>query len=1076
MKIKDKLLSGLLALATANFLLPPVAESAPPLNIGAPVTVQATPGGLTDNGDGRFVSWDVSNNGYEFKLYDADLNVIKEFSLNVMVSVGTPTSVSVVKGAEEISTYFLTDKLFNSDDLYEVLFTSGDLYNERGQFLGVLNGNYVYVPDDDNIYVGGSNIIEEVEESQVWIDKYNATLPAWLKEQLSMFENLTLHSDFGAPAIGIMTDAAGTDVVGDDSGYNWFISQQSYEIRNNTKAYANVMPYLFYYMTADRCNQLITGLKGGEASATKATILANAYAVRAWSYLNLAQRFQFSYYGNESKPCVPLVTEFNTPEISTTGVARSTVKETYDFILSDLDRAIELLDGNAAEASAILPEAPKMMVSAATAYGLRARANLIMHRYAEAEADAKSAIAKFDGRPYMSSEIHPGGFSCIDDGAWMWGLRYFDEDPMNLLSFQSFMSPFAVSGYFPMTPRKINASLFSQIPASDVRRALFLDENGQSTALADNQRPHISSIPYLGVKFGASRYYDGGTGYDACDYPLMRVEEMYYIVAEAMAMNGQAESARSYLLAFVNEHRDPAYTVASGITPSQLRDEIWRQRRIEFWGEGLSFYDLMRLGKGVNRIGGGYPSDHIFNIAPDDNLLLLRFPELSTGFVNVALNEDNNNPETEAPTVYTEDGEVAPVIDFAYWYDSQYAMTAGQIEYNILPSNLSHHNGWMMISPMLPDIGTVTIHFDPATGKVEIPEQQIPGYQGVVVYGADSYTFYRTEEFADASRVTRRSTGRGYDMKLSIVLFTRDDAGNATNVISRLVWIGNQPSCNIQMTPESAVYASGLIFTDADRETVTVTGSVENGYKMYVAFEEAGESLSYDDLRSTTPFTGEFSFKQTLGKGKNYLCYLVTDDEGNPHAISSIKAHITPVPFKESVDAYGEWGEWKNGGNCQYEFGGLINGSYSGDFLIRRNIANPSIVNIRLLIGTDALFNGVDRDIIVDLETSLVNMPLHDTGIQVEGLEYITASDSYTCFNDLNFIGDNILYNNGWAIRIHTYYCYAYTGSSDKLLNLGMEYMYLPEQIEFILSDYYQPSSSAKLPSASTPTKLEISR
>lgn len=251
-----------------------------------------------------------------------------------------------------------------------MLFTSGDLYNERGQFLGLLNGNYVYVTEDYNIYVGDSNVIEDVEESQAWIDKYNATLPKWLKEQSSLSEGSVLHNDFGAPAIGIIADAAGTDVAGEDDNYNWFISQQDYEVRNNAMAYANVMPYLFYYQTVDRCDQLINGLKGGEASSTKAVILANAYAVRAWSYMNLAQRFQFTYNGNESKPCVPLVTEFNTPDLSTTGVTRATVKDTYDFILADIDQAIGLLDGNAAEASVISPDAPKMMVSVATAYGL----------------------------------------------------------------------------------------------------------------------------------------------------------------------------------------------------------------------------------------------------------------------------------------------------------------------------------------------------------------------------------------------------------------------------------------------------------------------------------------------------------------------------------------------------------------------------------------------------------------------------------------------------------------------------------------------------------------------------------
>ena len=132
-------------------------------------------------------------------------------------------------------------------------------------------------------------------------------------------------------------------------------------------------------------------------------------------------------------------------------------------------------------------------------------------------------------------------------------------------------------------------------------------------------------------------------------------------------------------------------------------------------------------------------------------------------------------------------------------------------------------------------------------------------------------------------------------------------------------------------------------------------------------------------------------------------------------------------------------------------------------------------MNIRLLIGTDPFFNGVDMDIIVDLKTSLVNMPLHDTGIQADGYESITASDSHTCFDDLRFIGNNSIYD-GRIIEIRTCYSYILTGSSDKMLNDGMEYLQLSDHIETILSDYYQPSSSPKLLPASSSTKLEISR
>lgn len=40
---------------------------------------------------------------------------------------------------------------------------------------------------------------------------------------------------------------------------------------------------------------------------------------------------------------MPLITEQNATEVAANGCARSTVQETYDFILADLNKAIELL-------------------------------------------------------------------------------------------------------------------------------------------------------------------------------------------------------------------------------------------------------------------------------------------------------------------------------------------------------------------------------------------------------------------------------------------------------------------------------------------------------------------------------------------------------------------------------------------------------------------------------------------------------------------------------------------------------------------------------------------------------------
>ena len=78
----------------------------------------------------------------------------------------------------------------------------------------------------------------------------------------------------------------------------------------------------------------------------------------------------------------------------------------------------------------------------------------------------------------------------------------------------------------------------------------------------------------------------------------MRVEEMYLIKAEGEAMSGATAAAKQTLNNFVRTYRDPAY--ASLATDAKgIQDEIWMQRRVELWGEGLSYFDIMRLRKNL---------------------------------------------------------------------------------------------------------------------------------------------------------------------------------------------------------------------------------------------------------------------------------------------------------------------------------------------------------------------------------------------------------------------------------------------------------------------------------------------
>jgi hypothetical protein len=123
----------------------------------------------------------------------------------------------------------------------------------------------------------------------------------------------------------------------------------------------------------------------------------------------------------------------------------------------------------------------------------------------------------------------------------------------------------------------------------------------------------------------------------------MRVEEMYLILAEAQHMAGQ--NGKSTLEQFIKTYRDPAYVC----TASDVQNEVYRQKRIELWGEGRIWFDVMRLNKGVDRRGAGYEPNCVLNIPANDPILLWRLPQTEING-NSALTDADNNPSTPVPS------------------------------------------------------------------------------------------------------------------------------------------------------------------------------------------------------------------------------------------------------------------------------------------------------------------------------------------------------------------------------------------------------------------------------------------
>ena len=436
--------------------------------------------------------------------------------------------------------------------------------------------------------------------------------------------------DFGFIMMALSQDFEGADMIGADNGYNWFSAACEYSSR--TPSYAN--PYIRYvtpYTLIGMVKDILATIPEDTEDASLINMKAQAKTLRAYSYLSLAPYFQGSYETSKDKPCVPVLSD----SVDVTNNPRATVEQVYNVIVDDLTWAIDHLDET---------RSSKAYVNANVAYGLRARAYLAMGKGAEAAADAEKAMQGYE--PASIAEVSVPTFCDMEEHNWIWAIDITD-DQANYYGYAtapSWLSSLCGDGYGAAcgTTAMINKLLWDKIPATDVRKGWWIDENLHSPNWADltwgtakgdeianlvlDDGSKVELPPYTNIKFGMKSGV--GSTLNNNDWPLMRVEEMILIQAEGYAISGNEAKAKEILTNFVKTYRDPSYTIPSGRT---LRDEIWFQRRVELWGEGFAVSDARRLNKPIVRFHGpnttNYADAFQFNIAADDGWLNMRFPQ-----------------------------------------------------------------------------------------------------------------------------------------------------------------------------------------------------------------------------------------------------------------------------------------------------------------------------------------------------------------------------------------------------------------------------------------------------------------
>ena len=279
-----------------------------------------------------------------------------------------------------------------------------------------------------------------------------------------------------------------------------------------------------------------------------------------------------------------------------------------------------------------------------------------MTSHPNAAKDAERAIA--GGTPQTLAQVSTPTFNSASASSWLWGVMITPDNDVvqtGIINWPSHLCSFTGNGYTSGVPdgyRKVNSALYDLIPETDIRKQWFLSPDNKSS-LIDNEQIEGTSIveyfgltPYVNTKFGAYQSIFGNTT-NASDWPLMRVEEMYLIKAEAEAMGGNLSGGKSTLENFVRTYRDPSFTSKAN-SAQDFQDEVWLQRRMELWGEGFSLFDILRLKKPVVRKNTNYDPSVQYNSAAEAQILIYRIPQCEME-TNSGISDTDNNPAAPQP-------------------------------------------------------------------------------------------------------------------------------------------------------------------------------------------------------------------------------------------------------------------------------------------------------------------------------------------------------------------------------------------------------------------------------------------
>ncbi len=289
-----------------------------------------------------------------------------------------------------------------------------------------------------------------------------------------------------------------------------------------------------------------------------------ALAIRALLLFDMTRIYGYPYTkDNGASLSVPIIDYVVSDKESKP--SRNTTAECYKSIVTDLTAAVNLLR----------PAKKEGKINKWAAMTLLSRVYLYMGNNSEALKVAEEAITGAENKGY--------GLWTNEEYAQIWATPFNKEllfEIVNLTTDSPGKSSigYLTNKYVLIATEKYWKKYMKNQP-NDVR--------SQMVSTSSSSKPFCLKYPSQGSK-----------SYEDANIPIFRVSELYLNAAEAAIKMNDAVKARKYLAPiYARTGKDLDELDNSEIT----LDLILEQRRIEFWGEGQRFFDLMRNNKKVIR-------------------------------------------------------------------------------------------------------------------------------------------------------------------------------------------------------------------------------------------------------------------------------------------------------------------------------------------------------------------------------------------------------------------------------------------------------------------------------------------